>query len=141
MSEDLEKGVSVTDPDKHSLIPALEDPAAAKSAAEAITNRNHADYQCYMVLRDLLGTYGPEGLIEALEGRRHRGDFTNDSVEAVAKLVYWTDMRRLYNEILMRIVSGNPIPDWVGADLLKLTSDPDMERLKDKLRPDWVKKS
>jgi hypothetical protein len=74
------------------LAPALDDPKVAEAAEEAIRQREEADYQCYMVLRDALG-YGNIGqsLVERAE-------------EACRA-------RETANEEFLRLISGRKKPD------------------------------
>lgn len=73
------------------LIPGLADPENAAKAGEVLDKRNQADYQCYMVLRDIMedsfilrektDQYGESLLERAKEAIQERETLSNQYVE------------------------------------------------------------
>ena len=81
------------------LCPGLEKPGQAEKAEKHLQDRNHADYQCYMLLRDLLDSAG---------GKSLRGAFYDPEkgAEWVERARDWVDNRQAANEAFLNAVAG-----------------------------------
>ena len=75
--------------------PGLADPECAAAAEAALDKRTHADYQCYMMLKQLIRDF---------QSGMHPNE--PEAIEMIAEAREMIDDRELYNDKFLRAVAG-----------------------------------
>lgn len=120
--------------EKHALFPALDDPEKCKVINEMLKKRDYADYQCYMLIRELFSRLGPDRVYSLLTAKSVSGLEEGEAMDLVMRMEHWRRVRNLSGEIMMQAM-GNREPEADLYDELKqLEEDDEHVRIREEIR-------
>ncbi len=90
------------------MIPGTKKPGFNEKFEKFNTDRNYADYQCYMVLCDILST----SALDMAMDRMHSDSQACQNIEDLRrKAEHWTSERSKVSDKLLRLMAGQEVPD------------------------------
>ena len=90
------------------MIPGTKKPGFNEKFEKFNTARNHADYQCYMILCEILGTTAMEVARDKLY---HDSGAQKNIQDLIRKAEHWTSERSKVSDKLLRLMAGQEVPD------------------------------